>query len=58
MTRAMLISALTTGGFCAVYALAVDAVVSMVTTTQVALLAASSGFLGSLFASLVWRKWK
>jgi len=48
-----LISALLTGVFCAGFALVVDAVVSMVSTYQVAILASVSGFLGSLFAQTV-----
>lgn len=48
-----LISAILTGVFCAGFALVVDAVVSMVSTYQVALLASISGFLGSLFAQSV-----
>jgi hypothetical protein len=58
MLRTVLIPALTTGAFCAVFAVSIDAIVSMVSTAQVAMLAATSGFLGSIFASLVWRRKK
>lgn len=51
--RVSLISAILTGMFCAVFALAVDAVVSMVDTWQVAVLASVSGFCGSIFAQTV-----
>lgn len=51
--RLFLLPALVTGSFCACFALAVDFVVSMASQTQVAALAATSGFLGSLFSRLV-----
>jgi len=56
MTRQALIAALTTGGFCAVFASVVDAVTMALSLWQVMLAGGISGFLGSLLASLVWRK--
>ena len=53
-----LISAVLTGVFCAGFALVIDAVVSMVSTYQVAILASLSGFLGSIFAQTVLRNWR
>ena len=56
MVRSYLVPAVLTGAFCAVFALAVDAVVSMVSTFAVAGLAAVSGFFGSIFARAVLGK--
>ena len=55
MTRAILVAALTTGAFCAVFAGFVDAITDALTMGQVIVLGGVSGFLGSLFAALVWR---
>lgn len=51
--RQFLLPAFLTGAFCAVFALAVDAVLAMVNQWQIAALAATSGFLGSLFSRAV-----
>ncbi len=56
MTRAILIAALTTGAFCAVFASVVDVVTDALTMWQVAIAGFISGTLGSLFAALVWRR--
>ena len=54
MIRLVLIPALTTGAFCAGFATLVDAATNMLDGWQVAIMGGISGFLGSLFASLVW----
>ncbi len=51
--RIFIIPAALTGLFCACFALAIDAALSMVSQVQVAVLAATSGFLGSIFSRLV-----
>ena len=58
MKRFSLISALLTALFCSAFAVAVDAVLNMVTAAQVAMIAALSGFLGSLFAQFVLNRGK
>ncbi len=54
--RMILIAALTTGLFCAIFAMVVDAVTDALEIWQVAVAGLISGFLGSLFASLVLRR--
>ncbi len=56
MINRFLILALTTGGFCAVFAMLVATVTSALALWQVACIGGTSGFLGSLFASYMWRK--
>ena len=56
MTRSILMAALTTGGFCAVFAVGVSQITQMLAIWQVAGVSALSGFLGSLFASFVLRR--
>ncbi len=56
MINRFLILTLTTGGFCAVFAMLVATVTSALALWQVACIGGTSGFLGSLFASYVWRK--
>jgi uncharacterized membrane protein len=56
MSRVVLVAALTTGVFCAVFASVVDAVTDALSMWQVAIAGGISGFLGSLFASLVLGK--
>jgi len=56
MSRAVLLSALTMGAFCAMFAFWVDIVTDALTMWQVAIAGAVSGFSGSIFASLVWRR--
>ncbi len=50
MSRELVISALLTGLFCAVFAFAVDAVMDMTRTWMVAVIALISGFAGRIFA--------
>ncbi|MDJ0629837.1 MAG: hypothetical protein QNJ44_16385 [Rhodobacter sp.] len=56
MTRAILLAAVTTGAFCAIFAVMVDAATDALSIWQVAVAGLVSGFLGSLFASLVLRR--
>lgn len=49
-------AALTTGAFCALFAGGVDAATDMLTTRNVMIVGGISGFLGSLFATFVWRR--
>ena len=56
--RTVFFSALTTGAFCAGFATIIDTATNMLDTYQVAIMGAISGFLGSLFASLIWKRWK
>ena len=53
MIGGWLVKAALTGAFCSVFALGVDAVLDMAGQVTVAMVAATSGFLGSLFASMV-----
>ncbi len=48
--------ALTTGVFCAFFAMFVATVTDALALWQVAGVGGASGFLGSLFASFVWRR--
>ena len=54
MIRVVIVPALTTGVFCAGFATLVDTATNMLDGWQVAIMGGLSGFLGSLFASLVW----
>lgn len=56
MKTGFLTLALTTGAFCAVFACFVSMVTEVLALWQVAGIGGTSGFLGSLFASFVWRK--
>lgn len=56
--RSILVTAMTTGVFCAGFAMVVDAATDMLNSYQVAVMGAISGFLGSLFANLIWRRRK
>ncbi len=58
MSRTILLAALTTGAFCAVFAGVVDAVTDALTLGQVVAVGGVSGILGSLFASYVIRRRK
>lgn len=58
MTRMALVSAITTGCFCAAFAVLVDSVAGMLSLSQVIAIAGLSGFLGSLFAHFVWNRGK
>ena len=54
----ILLSALLTGAFCAVFAVGVDTILPEVMGYEVAMIAMISGFCGSIFAQLVlrWRQ--
>lgn len=56
MKTGFLMLALTTGAFCSVFAMFVATVTEALQLWQVACIGGTSGFLGSLFASFVWRK--
>lgn len=56
MTRAIVISAVLTGVFCACFAIGVDYLTDMLDRQSIVVVSFVSGFLGSLFASLVMRK--
>ena len=56
MSGQVLRAALTTGAFCAVFAVVVDLATEMLRTWQVLVAGGISGFLGSLFASLLLRR--
>lgn len=56
MERAAIMTALTTGGFCSIFAVGVDAVTDSLNLWQVMIAGGVSGFLGSLFARMVLSK--
>ncbi|MEJ6402173.1 hypothetical protein [Yoonia sp. 2307UL14-13] len=56
MWKTILISASLTGCFCAIFALAVTALGTLVTFVPGMIIAFVSGFCGSLFAALVLRR--
>lgn len=56
MNWGVLKAALTTGAFCALFAVGVETVTDLLTTRGVMIAGGLSGFLGSLFASYVWRQ--
>jgi hypothetical protein len=56
--RAFLIPAVLTGGFCSGFAVLVQYLLPPVMGAEVAVVAAVSGFLGSLFANLVLKRRK
>ena len=58
MLRTILVSAVLTGAFCAVFAVAIDWITDMLDRRQVIGLSFTSGFLGSLFAQIVLRRWR
>ena len=53
MARSILLGAMLTGVFCALFAVAVDVLTDMLNRTPVVVLSFISGFCGSLFAQLV-----
>ena len=55
MKGKFLVLAVTTGGFCAVFACIVAMVTQALMLWQVAAVGGISGFLGSLLASYLWR---
>ena len=56
MLRAFLLPAILTGAFCAAFAVGIDWLTDMLARGQVIGISFVSGFLGSLFASLVLRR--
>lgn len=54
--KPILLTATIAGGFCALFALTVDAITDVLSMTQALGLAALSGFLGSLVGQLVIRR--
>ena len=58
MIRPILLTAVLTGVFCAVFAVGIDWLTDMLEAGQVVAISFSSGFLGSLFAQTVLGRWK
>lgn len=58
MIRKILSGAFLTGVFCAVFAVGVDYVTDMLARGQVIGLSFTSGFLGSVFAQTLQRRWR
>lgn len=58
MIKTILISAVLTGLFCAVFAVGVDYLTDMLRRGQVIGISFTSGFLGSLFAQTVLGRWR
>lgn len=58
MIRPILLTALLTGFFCAIFAVGIDLVTDMVDRTTVIVVSFTSGFLGSIFAQTVLGRWK
>ncbi len=56
MSRTILTAALLTGGFCAGFAVVIDWLTDMLAWGQLFGISFASGFLGSIFASLVLRR--
>ena len=56
MSRKILIAAMLTGAFCAIFATGIDWLTDMLQRGQIFGISFASGFLGSLFASLVLRR--
>lgn len=56
MIRSLFLPAVLTGAFCAVFAVGIDWLTNMLERGQILGLSFVSGFLGSLFASLVLRR--
>lgn len=54
--KPILLTATVAGGFCALFALTVNAVTDVLTMTQALALAGLSGFLGSLVGQLLIRR--
>lgn len=54
--RMLWLTAVLTGGFCAVFAMGIDWLTDMLARRQVIALSFASGFLGSVFAQLVLRR--
>ena len=58
MWRAILMTAVLTGVFCAIFAVAIDWITDMLDRREVIGLSFTSGFLGSLFAQAVLGRWR
>jgi len=58
MLRTILLSALLTGIFCAIFAVGIDWLTDMLQRGQVIAVSFISGFCGSLFASTMLRSWR
>ena len=58
MLRTILITAVLTGAFCAIFAVGIDWVTDMLDRNQVIGISFTSGFLGSLFAQTVMGRWR
>lgn len=56
MGRTALISALTTGGFCAAFAYGIQLIAVEFSGLAVLAVSGASGFMGSLLASILWSK--
>jgi hypothetical protein len=58
MLRAIILSAVLTGTFCAGFAVLIDLATDMLARQQLIIVSFSSGFLGSVFAQTVLNRWK
>lgn len=58
MIRAIVLSAVLTGVFCAGFAVFIDWATDMLQRNQVIVVSFTSGFLGSLFAQTVLGRWR
>ena len=58
MIRSILLTAVLTGVFCAVFAVGIDWLTDMLEAGQVVAISFTSGFLGSLFAQTVLGRWR
>ena len=58
MIRPMILSAVMTGVFCAGFAVFIDWATDMLMQNQIIVISFTSGFLGSLFAQAVLKRWK
>ena len=58
MIKALLLPAILTGMFCGAFAMGIDFLTDMLARQQVLVISFISGFLGSIFASVVLKRWK
>ena len=58
MFRSILLTAVLTGVFCAIFAVGIDWLTDMLEAGQVVAISFTSGFLGSLFAQTVLGRWR
>lgn len=58
MIRPILLTAVLTGVFCAVFAVGIDWLTDMLEAGQVVAISFTSGFLGSLFAQTALGRWR